>query len=174
MRNSNNHRMLLIEREGSMSQDERREDTMHAACRENHHGRCTFDPEKKTKPRSSVVCHCSCHLDAETASTRVEGGDEPAAGTRSIPKLRTSRSRTRIMYIESKADGLNGPARIGRVSFSKSGKSIHYKGLVFQSLKGRGFKANYYETTTGEQYWISGPHGRPRSAIHWRTARGSR
>ena len=32
-----------------------------------------------------------------------------------------------------------------------------YKGKSFQSLKGRGFKANYYETETGEAYWISGP-----------------
>ena len=29
--------------------------------------------------------------------------------------------KSRIMYIESKAGGLTGPARIGRVTFSKSG-----------------------------------------------------
>ena len=65
--------------------------------------------------------------------------------------------KTRIMYIESKAEGLSGPARIGRVTFSKSGRSVHYKGKTFQSLKGSGFKANYFEVESGEHYWISGP-----------------
>jgi hypothetical protein len=62
----------------------------------------------------------------------------------------------RIMYIECKSSGLFGPARIGRVTFSKSGKSIHYQGYRFHSLKGDGFKANYYNIDTGENYWISG------------------
>lgn len=44
--------------------------------------------------------------------------------------------KTRIMYIESKADGLEGPARIGRVSFSKTGATIYYRGKEFRSLKG--------------------------------------
>jgi len=65
--------------------------------------------------------------------------------------------KTRIMYIESKAGGLVGPARIGRVSYSKTGGTIYYNGQAFQSLKGRGFKANYYEVETGVEYWISGP-----------------
>jgi len=41
-------------------------------------------------------------------------------------------SRSRIMYIGYKGNGLEGPARIGRVYFSKSGKSIYYKGKCFQ------------------------------------------
>jgi len=61
------------------------------------------------------------------------------------------------MYIERKAGNLTGPARIGRVTFSKTGATIYYKGLEFRSLKGRGFKANYYEVATHEEYWISGP-----------------
>jgi hypothetical protein len=65
--------------------------------------------------------------------------------------------RTRIMYIESKAEGLNGPARIGRVTFNRTGRTLFYNGQSFQRLKGRGFKANLYETETGAQYWISGP-----------------
>src|ERR1035438_8293972 len=65
--------------------------------------------------------------------------------------------RSRIMYIESKAEGLNGPARIGRVIFNRTGRTLSYKGQSFQSLKGHGFKANYRETETGEEYWISGP-----------------
>ena len=66
--------------------------------------------------------------------------------------------KPRIMYIEDKSGGLIGPARIGRVTFSKTGKTIYYRGRTFQSLKGRGFKANFYEVETGVEFWISGPH----------------
>jgi hypothetical protein len=66
-------------------------------------------------------------------------------------------AHSRIMYVESKAAGLEGPARIGRVYFSKSGKTLYYRGLRFQSLKGHGFKANYFELASGDRYWISGP-----------------
>ena len=65
--------------------------------------------------------------------------------------------QTRIMYIECKAGGLTGPARIGRVAFSKTGKTLYYGGRTFQSLKGHGFKANFYDIQSGEHYWISGP-----------------
>jgi len=64
--------------------------------------------------------------------------------------------KTRIMYIEKKGNGITGPARIGRVRFSKSGKSIYYCGRLFQSLKGSGFKSNFFDAETGERYWISG------------------
>src|SRR5215467_1844130 len=64
--------------------------------------------------------------------------------------------KTRIMYIERKGDGASGPGRIGRVTFSKSGKSFYYVGRRFQTLSGRGFKANYFDSETGEHYWISG------------------
>jgi hypothetical protein len=78
----------------------------------------------------------------------------------------------RIMYIESKGGGfanpygygeeskgggLHGSAQIGRVTFSRTGATLHYGGKSFQSLKGSGFKANYFDIETGEQYWISGP-----------------
>jgi hypothetical protein len=53
--------------------------------------------------------------------------------------------------------GLEGEARIGRVYFSKTGKTLYYRGLRFRSLKGSGFKANYRELDSGEEYWISGP-----------------
>ena len=64
--------------------------------------------------------------------------------------------KPRIMYIECKNE-LNGHGVIGRVSFSKTGSTIYYSGKAFQSLKGHGFKANYFDIKTGEQYWISGP-----------------
>ena len=79
----------------------------------------------------------------------------------------------RIMYMEYKGGGfredqfgnvklgqddvLHGSARIGRVTFSRTGATLHYGGKSFQSLKGSGFKANYFDVETGEQYWISGP-----------------
>ncbi|HVU45504.1 MAG TPA: hypothetical protein VHD85_05240 [Terracidiphilus sp.] len=80
----------------------------------------------------------------------------------------------RIMYIEYKGSGfkldqfgnqrfstgtLHGSARIGRVTFSRTEATLHYDGRFFQSLKGSGFKANYFDIETGEQYWISGPRG---------------
>ncbi len=64
--------------------------------------------------------------------------------------------KTRIMYIEFKGENLTGTARIGRVKFSKTMKSIHYNGKTFQTLKGMGFKANFFDVETGEYYWISG------------------
>ena len=64
--------------------------------------------------------------------------------------------RTRIVYLEDKSDGLSGPARIGRVTYSKTGRSLYYQGRLFQSLAGQGFKANYFEVETGAHYWISG------------------
>lgn len=74
--------------------------------------------------------------------------------------------KTRIMYIENKAEGLTGPARIGRVTFSKTGLTIYYRGKGFQSLKGRGFKANYFDVATREQYWISGPRRDGKDALY--------
>ena len=64
---------------------------------------------------------------------------------------------SRIMYIESKAESLNGPARIGRGTFSRTRSTLYYKDKTFQSLKGSGFKANYSDVETSEAYWISGP-----------------
>jgi hypothetical protein len=61
------------------------------------------------------------------------------------------------MYIENKGiDGISGHARIGRVTFKKSSKSLYYKGRRFRSLNGKGFKANFADAETGEEYWISG------------------
>jgi hypothetical protein len=77
----------------------------------------------------------------------------------------------RIMYIEckgggftkpyagwdievSRSGGLQGTARIGRVTFSRTGATLHYRGKSFQSLKGSGFKANYFDVETGEQMFV--------------------
>lgn len=65
--------------------------------------------------------------------------------------------RSKIMYIEDKSQGLEGDARIGRVYFSKTRKTLYYNGRKFQSLKGMGFKANYFDVKNGNEFWISGP-----------------
>lgn len=65
-----------------------------------------------------------------------------------------SAMQTDIMYIEEKP-GLTGPARIGRVRFSKTGKTIYYRDQEFRSLKGSGYKANYFDVQTLDEYWIS-------------------
>ena len=77
-----------------------------------------------------------------------------------------STQKSRIMYIEDKSDGLNGPARIGRVTFSKSGRSLRYGERIFQSLSGTGFKANYFDVETGDQFWISGPRKDGRDRLY--------
>jgi len=75
--------------------------------------------------------------------------------------------KSRIMYVESKSGGLTGPARIGRVAFSKTGATLYYRGKAFRSLKGGGVsKSNYYDVGTGEEYWISGPRRDGRDALY--------
>lgn len=59
-----------------------------------------------------------------------------------------------IMYIEEKP-GLAGHGRIGRVRFSASRKTIYYAGRKLRSLKGSGYKANYFNIETGLHYWVS-------------------
>ena len=51
------------------------------------------------------------------------------------------------MYIEAKGESLNGPARIGRVTFSKTLRTIYYKGQSFSPIQG--FKANYHAVIPG-------------------------
>lgn len=78
--------------------------------------------------------------------------------------------KTRIMYIENKSGGLDCAGRIGRVSFSKTGRTLYYNGRAFRSLKGSGFKSNYYDIKTGEEYWISGPRKDGNDRLYGRQA----
>ena len=65
--------------------------------------------------------------------------------------------REELKYIELKSGySDNGPAWIGFVSFSKSGKTIYFNGKGFQSLNGTGIQGNYFDLETGDEYWISG------------------
>lgn len=77
----------------------------------------------------------------------------------------------RVMWIEHKVgDGLAGPARIGWVTVKDRGKRLEYKYQIFRSLRGSGFKSNYYETHTREEYWISGCRKDGRDALYSTTA----
>jgi hypothetical protein len=68
------------------------------------------------------------------------------------------------MYIERKAGGISGSARIGRVTYSKSGRSLEYGGKTFIPIKG--FKSNFLETDSSEEYWISGPKKNGLDRLH--------
>jgi hypothetical protein len=88
------------------------------------------------------------------------------SGLAESPTRKAKAQAGRIMYIECKAGGLTGDARIGRVTFSKTGRTLYYGGQTFQSLKGAGFKSNYYCVETGEDYWISGPKRKGGDALY--------
>jgi len=60
-----------------------------------------------------------------------------------------------IMYIEEKAGVAALEANIGKVVLSKTGKTLKYDGRELQSLKGSGYKANYFDVETGEHFWVS-------------------
>ncbi len=64
--------------------------------------------------------------------------------------------KTEIMYVEDK-ECLLGNGRICRVQLSKTGKTLYYQDMEFQSLKGMGYKSNFYELNSGIEYWISKP-----------------
>ena len=57
------------------------------------------------------------------------------------------------MYVE-RVNGTNhdGPAWIGRVKFSRTGRTAYFNGQAFKHA-GRG---HYGEVETGDNYWISG------------------
>src|SRR5215475_9404432 len=61
----------------------------------------------------------------------------------------------RLMYIECKSGAIDGAeARIGWVTFSKTGKSVFYRGRSL--LRANGPAANYIDESTREEYWVSG------------------
>ncbi len=64
---------------------------------------------------------------------------------------------TKIMYIEIKLDGLRGEGRIARVTTSKSGKTIYYGQRTLVPTEGSPLKANFYDESTFEDFWVSNP-----------------
>ncbi len=71
------------------------------------------------------------------------------------------------MYLENKEGEIDGyPARIGWVTFSKSGRSVHYRGRTLTRIKGGGISGNFFCQETDQEYWISGVKVRGSNA-HW-------
>lgn len=64
-------------------------------------------------------------------------------------------TQSRIMYVENKSAGLNGVGRIGRVKFSKTGRTLYYLG--HELTRTTGYKYNHVDSATGQRYWVSGP-----------------
>jgi len=71
------------------------------------------------------------------------------------------------MYIEQ-GGGLADAGRIGRVTFSKTGKTVHYGGRTLISTKS-GYKYNHLDQDTREEYWSRDHEGtdRTRSTLAW-------
>jgi len=77
--------------------------------------------------------------------------------------------KLRIMFIELKTHegghDDNGPAWISRVSFSKTGKMIYWKGKKLQ--RGSRECGNHFDPETGEAYWVSGPKKNGQDRYPW-------
>ena len=71
------------------------------------------------------------------------------------------------MYVENKDGDINGvAARIGWVTFSKTGLTVYYRGRTLKRSKGRGIRGNYHDEQTGEEFWVSGLKKKG-SNVHW-------
>jgi hypothetical protein len=67
----------------------------------------------------------------------------------------TKGMRRRVMYVESKHGLIDGvKARIGWVTFSKTGQTIYYRDRALQ--KGSLISGNFFDVESGEEYWVSG------------------
>jgi hypothetical protein len=72
----------------------------------------------------------------------------------------------RVMYIENKDGLIDGvSARIGWVEFSKSGRSVYYRGRTLHATK-RAIAGNFVDVDTGDEYWISGVKKRGSNVHH--------
>lgn len=74
--------------------------------------------------------------------------------------------KPQLMYVELKTDGLRGSGRIGRVAFSQTGKMLYYAGRSLAPLRGHALKANYLDTKTFEEFWISRPRADGRDSLY--------
>ena len=59
---------------------------------------------------------------------------------------------TRIMLLERKDGSRTEAASIGRVSFSKSEKTLYYRGMSLQSTRTKGGKSIYEDQISGDTY----------------------
>jgi hypothetical protein len=79
----------------------------------------------------------------------------------------TKGENKRVMYIENKDGEIVGVnARIGWVTFSKSGRSVYYQEKTLKRAIRGGIRGNHFDEATGEEYWISGIKKRG-SNTHW-------
>ena len=75
--------------------------------------------------------------------------------------------KRRMMYVENKDGQIDGAsARIGWVTFSKSGQTVYYRDRMLTKAKGQGICGNFYDANTGEEFWVSGVKRRGSNA-HW-------
>jgi len=60
-----------------------------------------------------------------------------------------------MRYIELKTGYADdGPAWIAQVAFSKTGRTIYFKGRELR--RWNGISGNHFDPATGEEYWVSG------------------
>ena len=79
--------------------------------------------------------------------------------TRGLPR--------RLMYFENKDGDIDGAsARIGWATFSKTGRTVYYRGRELFGLGGQGVNGNFADSTTREEFWISGVKSSG-SDVHW-------
>lgn len=65
--------------------------------------------------------------------------------------------KAELKYIELKRGfGDTGPAWIGMVEFSKSGRTVYFNGKALKNSKAHGIAGNYYDIENRDEYWISG------------------
>ena len=70
-----------------------------------------------------------------------------------------------LMYIELKTGHHDdGPAWIGYVATSRSGRTVYFNDHAFQRYNG--IQGNYIDVESGDEYWISGVKKRE-SNRHW-------
>ena len=73
--------------------------------------------------------------------------------------------KRRLMYVENKHGEIDGAnARIGWVTFSKTGRTVYYRGLELR--KAQGILGNFIHSPTREEYWVSGVKKRG-SNVHY-------
>jgi hypothetical protein len=69
----------------------------------------------------------------------------------------TQGQQRRVKYLENKDGLIDGAhARIGWVTFSKTGRTVYYAGRSFMAIGGRGVRGNFKDEQSGEEFWISG------------------
>ena len=66
-------------------------------------------------------------------------------------------SKAVLRYIELKSGYAdNGPAWIARVTLSRSGRGLYFGHRLLKRGGGQLIAGNYFDSETGEEYWVSG------------------